>query len=348
QVNEIYERYVPGSWSKPTPDAEQQHREQWIMAKYKYRYFMLPHYGEEGVDAAGYQSPNSVSQTLPMRLVDYFVVVGAGELLLEDRVTPSSSPKDIEFREEVRDCFPEADSHLGYPLPEHLPQFVFPDGMRLQTEEGPPTMFHFVLTNSSGLKMHGAALHVTEELDPHDLGNKMATPERTGTDERARRRAEQHFPQLYGQKALVLVSHYPFYNLYTQFLQQIYRIGLSEAPLPIERYISNFVCEVPLPPQGQVEVSYALPDRTLTISRPPKNRLPLVDFSYRPLLACLSVENLLCVVGLLLTEAKVALCSSHYALLTPAAEGLVSLLFPFVWQGAYIPVMPFNMKDVLE
>ncbi|CAN0577473.1 unnamed protein product, partial [Ectocarpus sp. 12 AP-2014] len=129
---------------------------------------------------------------------------------------------------------------------------------------------------------------------------------------------------------------------------KIYRIGLSEAPLPIERYISNFVCEVPLPPQGQVEVNYALPDRTLTITRPPRNRLPLVDFSYRPLFASLSVENILCAFGLLLTEAKVALCSSHYALLAPAAEGLLSLLFPFVWQGAYIPVMPFNMKDVLE
>lgn len=40
---------------------------------------------------------------------------------------------------------------------------------------------------------------------------------------------------------------------------KIYRIGLSEAPLPIERYISNFVCEVPLPPQGQVgTLDYAL------------------------------------------------------------------------------------------
>ena len=54
----------------------------------------------------------------------------------------------------------------------------------------------------------------------------------------------------------------------------------------------------------KVEVNYALPDRTLTISRPPRNRLPLVDFSYRPLFASLSVENILCVVGLLLTEAK--------------------------------------------
>lgn len=39
-------------------------------------------------------------------------------------------------------------------------------------------------------------------------------------------------------------------------VKKIYRIGLSEAPLPIERYISNFVCEVPLPPQGQVMYMY--------------------------------------------------------------------------------------------
>lgn len=38
----------------------------------RFRYFMLPHYGEKGVDAAVYQSP---SQTLPIRLVDYFVSV---------------------------------------------------------------------------------------------------------------------------------------------------------------------------------------------------------------------------------------------------------------------------------
>ena len=37
QVNEIYERYVPSSWTKPTPDADQHLREQWILAKYKHR-----------------------------------------------------------------------------------------------------------------------------------------------------------------------------------------------------------------------------------------------------------------------------------------------------------------------
>lgn len=83
---------------------------------------MLPHYREEGVASKVYQSPASVAQTLPIRLVDYFVVVGNGGVMLDDRVTPVSTPEDIEFRGEVLDCFPEADSHLGCPLPEHLAQ----------------------------------------------------------------------------------------------------------------------------------------------------------------------------------------------------------------------------------
>lgn len=46
--------------------------------------------------------------------------------------------------------------------------------MRLHSEEGPPTMFHFVLTNSCGLKMHGAVLQVMEEVDPLSLGGKVS------------------------------------------------------------------------------------------------------------------------------------------------------------------------------
>ncbi|CAM9591708.1 unnamed protein product, partial [Ectocarpus fasciculatus] len=174
KVNEIYERYVPSSWTKPTPDADQHQREQWVLAKYKHRYFMLPHYGKEGGDATGYQSPASLSQTLPIRLIDYFVVVGPGGFMLDDRINPESSPEDVEIREEVLDCFPEADSHHGYPMPEHLPQFVFPDGMRLHSQEKPPTTFPFILTNSCGLKMHGAVLHVTEEIDSHNVGGMVS------------------------------------------------------------------------------------------------------------------------------------------------------------------------------
>jgi len=56
-------------------------------------------------------------------------------------------------------------------------------------------------------------------------------------------------------KTLVVLSHYAFHNAFRSFLQQLYRISLAGAPLPIERYIANFAMELPLPPRGRVEVS---------------------------------------------------------------------------------------------
>ena len=41
-------------------------------------------------------------------------------------------------------------------------------------------------------------------------------------------------------KCLVIISHYPFFDLWRSFLLQIYRIALTEAPLPIERFVTNF------------------------------------------------------------------------------------------------------------
>jgi len=85
-----------------------------------------------------------------------------------------------------------------------------------------------------------------------------------------------------------------------------------------------------------------------TIARPPHNHLPLVNVSYRPLFSTLSVGNVILSLGLLLQETRLVLCSSHYSLLTPVAETLQSLLFPVVWQGAYIPMVPYDMLDILE
>lgn len=103
---------------------------------------------------------------------------------------------------------------------------------------------------------------------------------------------------------------------------------------------------LPLPPSPQVKFGYI--DKACSIGRPPSNKLPGTDFSYRPLFGCLSISNILVVFGYLLTEARVALCSSHYSILTPVSESLLSLIFPFVWQGAYIPIMPSAMTDILD
>lgn len=104
--------------------------------------------------------------------------------------------------------------------------------------------------------------------------------------------------------------------------------------MPIERYVINFLQEVPLPPLGRVDVRYFMPNNLkMTLSRPPPNKLPMTDFSYRPLFTSLSVENIIIVFQCLCAELTVCICSDNLSLLTPVQEAFLSFLFPLVWQG---------------
>lgn len=44
----------------------------------------------------------------------------------------------------------------------------------MMSHETPPTTFPFVLTNNNGLKMHGAVLHVAEEIDSYQVGGMVS------------------------------------------------------------------------------------------------------------------------------------------------------------------------------
>ena len=74
----------------------------------------------------------------------------------------------------------------------------------------------------------------------------------------------------------------------------------------------------------------------------------MVDFSYRLLFMLLSADNLLTVFAALCSEFPVCIISENVAVLTPVCEALLSLLFPFTWQGAYIPVLPDHMTEILD
>lgn len=308
------------------------------------------------------------SDALPSRLVDFFCVVGPSGKLTQAEVNQNlaerNSPEELCFDVAVTDCYPAPDGYNDMDFPEHVSTFVFPDGCRPSQIQRAPSFFTFVLTSANGQRIYGAAMHVyDDQMDTDDirnvivdsgytvplpwwLHNEPGSPSSPSSRKPARKRPSE---VVYLPKCLVVLSHYPFFDILRRFLTQLYRITMVEAPLPIERYIANFVSEVPLPPQGRVEVKFSFTVGDLwSIKRPPVNELPLSNFSYLPLFSSLSVGNILIVSGCLLQETRVALLSSHYALLAPVAEALLSLLFPFEWQGMYIPIMPFAMLDILD
>jgi hypothetical protein len=308
------------------------------------------------------QRLGSAEAALPSRLVDFFCVVGHSGKLTQAEVNQNlaerNSPEELCFDVAVKDCYPSPDAYDDMDFPEHVSTFVFPDGCRPSQRQQPPSFFTFVLTSANGQRLYGAAMHVyDDQMDTENIRNVIADSGYTVPlpwwlhNEPVPPTSGQKGPSevVYIPKCLAILSHYPFFDIWRRFLTQLYRITIVEAPLPIERYIANFVSEVPLPPQGKVEVKFAFTTGDLwSIKRPPVNELPLRNFSYLPLFATLSVGNILVVNGCLMQETRVALLSSHYSLLAPVAEALLSLLFPFEWQGMYIPIMPFTMLDILD
>eukprot|EP00471_Norrisiella_sphaerica_P001639 CAMPEP_0184483702 /NCGR_PEP_ID=MMETSP0113_2-20130426/5379_1 /TAXON_ID=91329 /ORGANISM="Norrisiella sphaerica, Strain BC52" /LENGTH=1909 /DNA_ID=CAMNT_0026864265 /DNA_START=458 /DNA_END=6184 /DNA_ORIENTATION=+ len=145
--------------------------------------------------------------------------------------------------------------------------------------------------------------------------------------------------QVWLPKTLCIVTHWPFYDTFTSYLVELWRLTLGHAKLPPERYLSN-LWETPLPKNSRVNVQLSIANTRVVFDRPPADTLPLADYNFSAVFRCLSVENIIEVLCAIYAERKILLVTAHSSLLTPVAEALLSFIFPFQWQYAYIPVLP--------
>ena len=139
---------------------------------------------------------------------------------------------------------------------------------------------------------------------------------------------------LYSPKAIVLLSHWPYYDFFIQVLRQFLRLSRSKTPIPLERYISNLIYDVPLPPRGGTQVQHTIADRTFYIKRPLVSEHPrMFDGDFRILFRLLTIDTIVSLFTCVFTEMKVAIKSRHHGLLTVVWQTIRQLLFPFEWQG---------------
>lgn len=254
---------------------------------------------------------------VPQRLVDFFCVIG-GAAPQEDR-SQTLVPTML-------DCYPRSRADMEFPR--HISKFCCPSESYRGAEKAKPViLWTTALTMANGNRLYGTVLTFYEN--------------RTDIVEK----------NLYYPKCLVVLSHHAQFAAFRQFLIELFRIFKSnQSPLPLESFIANFCDEISLPPAGKEIICWRgfTKLKHIEIARAPPNQLPTLNFSLKPLFGVLSVANLLVVWGILMQEGRVVLLSEHVGLLTPVAEALQSLLFPLQWQGMYIPVLPFDMVDILD
>ncbi|XP_069019414.1 C-myc promoter-binding protein [Embiotoca jacksoni] len=246
--------------------------------------------------------------------------------------------------------YPKED-YESFPLPESVPMFCLPMGAMIEcwpahTKHSLPVFSTFVLTGASGEKVYGAAIQFYEPYSEENLSE--------------RQRSQLGLPSsglgldgtrnVYSNKSICLLSHWPFFQSFRSFLTFLYRYSISGPhALPIEKHISHFMQNVPFPSTQRPRILVQLsPHDSLILSQPVSSPLPLSGGSLSTLLLNLGPKNAATLLVLAVTEHKILVHSLRPAVLTSVTEALVSMIFPFHWPCPYIPLCPLALADVLS
>ncbi|XP_075224805.1 DENN domain-containing protein Crag isoform X2 [Lycorma delicatula] len=234
----------------------------------------------------------------------------------------------------------------NFPFPASVPLFCLPVGATLEcwpaTAQEPDAVFStFVLTVSDAAeKVYGSAVTFYEKYPSEKL-----TPEQLKELDPGEEIMTYHV-----NKCICILSHWPFFDTFEKFLLFIYKMSCTGPhPVPIERYISHLLEEVPFPSLQRPRILLQLSlDTRLILTQPEDLPLPRSGAGFRQLLISLGPENCLLLLLCALTEQKLLVHSLRPDVLTAVAEAVAMIIFPFKWQCPYIPLCPLGLAEVLH
>lgn len=255
----------------------------------------------------------------------------------------------ISYKPDILSRYPRHDLP-NFPFPLSVPLFCLPMGASLEcwpkkAMQPRPVFSTFVLTVSDAAeKVYGSAITFYEPYSEDQLSDEQIDQLQLPED------AEPEEYTYNVNKCICLLSHWPFFDTFEHFLLFLYSMACSgPQPVPIERYISHFLEDVPFPSPQRPRILVQLsPAERVILTQPEDLPLPRSGARFRSLLINLGPDNCLLVLLCILTEQKLLVHSLRPDVLTAVAEAISMIIFPFKWQCPYIPLCPLGLAEVLH
>ncbi|KAF7664096.1 hypothetical protein LDENG_00189140 [Lucifuga dentata] len=219
-----------------------------------------------------------------------------------------------------------------------LPQLCFPGGLQLASEQREDHYHFLVFTDLFGNRTHGVVVQyyraVQSCLEGVHNGHRWNSSK----------------SRLYTPFAICVISKFPYYNALRDCLSCLLVQLRLVRQADFEETVKEFSAKlslVPLPPPGQLHVSFSLrPLQVVLPSREDQDR-PVIDIDLHLPFLCFTHTTLLQVLSCLLQEQRLVFFSADWARLTLVAESLLLYLQPLSWQQPYVPVLARGMLDFL-
>ena len=151
---------------------------------------------------------------------------------------------------------------------------------------------------------------------------------------------------------ICLISKYPYTKELENCLDTIYRIMAQEPGklnFEINELIMYLIHSVPIPIKN-MRIRFYIPYNSskMELLCPKVDDVSIMNSTFTKLFDYLSIDNIILVFRLLLSEKKILFIHDDYTELTNITNSFISLLYPFKWIHTYIPIMSDQMLKYLE
>ena len=216
--------------------------------------------------------------------------------------------------------------------------------------------FYYKMTNDEYTKkyeMHPLKHHLMKFGDAYlTLSEKEFTPQITNTVEKALEFCQEigFREYVYVPYCLCLISKYPYSFQMKKCLQSIYMLvtNINKLNFEINDLILHLIHSIPIPEKNSKIKFYTPYNKNVIISCPTINGLRTMNIDYLGLTNYFTIENIIIIFRLLLSEKRILFIHDDYASLTKITDAFTSLLYPFNWVHTYIPIMSDQMLNCLE
>ncbi|KAK5607441.1 hypothetical protein CRENBAI_021189 [Crenichthys baileyi] len=221
-----------------------------------------------------------------------------------------------------------------------LPQLCFPGGLQLDSEQKDDTYHFLVFTDLFGNRTYGVVVQYYRAVQQSIQEGVLQNGHRWTVAK----------SRLYAPFAVCIISKFPYYNALKDCLSCLLVQLRTAREADLEETIREFSAKlslVPLPPPGQLHVSFSLRPLQVVLPSRDDQDSPVTDIDLHLPLLCFTHAALLQVLSCLLQEQRIVFFSSDWARLTLVAESLLLYLQPLSWQQPYVPVLARGMLDFL-
>ena len=157
---------------------------------------------------------------------------------------------------------------------------------------------------------------------------------------------------IYIPYCICLISKYSYIKELEFCLETIYRI-IAQKPetlnFEINELIMYLINSVPIPLK-HMRVRLYIPFNNISkleLSCPKMDDVSTMNSKLTSLFDYLSIDNIILIFRLLLSEKKILFIHDNYTQLTNTIDSFITLLYPFKWTHTFIPIMSDQMMNVL-